>query len=1169
MKGGRPPASRTPARPRWGRRVAWALLALVVLLPALPPLLLRGALLRWVVARQTEPLCGAIRIDDGRLGWLVVPDLLLGRPFSVEVDGVRVAGADGAETLRAERISATVDLGRNPWRVVLDAAVVSHGRWRLTVDGTGGGFLGAFRAVPAGATRAECLAPAPARGAPRSTPHATSGGGSLVARDVRLDEIDVELDFPVWGLALPRVRASGSLAVGTPGGTGFTFDVHDATAPGGTLRAGPGGAAATLATTTAHFDDVVIARVGVSPDEPRNLALTVARADTGRSRLAGTAVFENVFARRGPRGGERHPPGLVLEARWERLADAAARLDAPWLPRTALGEVLDGALVARVRGPFRALSGTLSLEGPRVGIEATVERGERATLDARASDLWLAPFLHDSLKPLLAGQVTGHLRAELELSAGLADVDLRIPSADLELARADAGSEPRRLAFRVGPRAPGTPPRSPAEAGETLELGLTSARLFRRTLRLEGLSARWAEVSARGALTLEMPRRAGGAPASPARLDAKATVAVAGIARWVPRATASARVLAQATLTGTLDHLRARVAFAPSTTATILGQRFRAPSQATLTLDEERTLTLFRLVLAREGGGKLAARGRAERAGPLDGELLVTDYPLAALPGLGRVPLPAALARGRATSLGDALEGRLDATLKVTGPTVRPAVSGTLTLAEVALAGRRVGDGHLRIRARGQTLALGGTLGPALSLDAGVMRRRDGVAADMNVKLHDFALAPWLPPTLSGLELAVSGDGRVAVAPRRPLATHAELRLSGAGSVLDLRGETSGEEVRATARGRVELAGLRPLWRRALADADGALTLDLATAPGAPLTGTLAVARALALQPLGWPLALGVAEGGRLDVDGAHVHAPGLALTTAGERVDLAGDVWVDLEAPERSRVALTAKARLDAGALVRQARVPALASAAGTITLDARATGELRAPEATGTARLDAVELHPAAAAWPAVRVNGAIEANGRGFRAHGLRVETIGAAIATGALTVGADDAPASVDVGAWWPLRVSRLDVPLVARGLRVGTTTSSFAVRALDLRLRLAGDPARELVLSGDVGVEGARFDPFGGKKSAGGPSRAWYAALPPRLTLDLTLHGPDDAVVVAVPVLPDVDLGFRCHVGGSARGGTIAGQLHGRGLYSRFMLALFAPAGARQCRVLKE
>ncbi|HEY2731043.1 MAG TPA: hypothetical protein VGK52_13960 [Polyangia bacterium] len=1139
------------------------MLSLAVGLPLVPPLLLRGALLRWLVARETASLCGAIRVEGGGLGWLVVPDLLLGRPFAVELRGLRVAGPDGGEVLSAEDISAEIDVARNPWRIVVAPALVSHGRWRLSVDGTDAGFLGAFRAVPAGATRAACLAPAPRRGGPRPLP---STGASLVVRDARLEEIDVELDFPVWGLALPRVRATGSLAVGTPGGVGFTFDVRDATAPGGRLRAGPGGAHATVATTTALFDDVVISHVGVSPDEPSDLVLAVAHADTGRSRLAGTAAFENVFARHGRRG-ERNPPGLALDARWERLTDAAARLEAPWLPREALGEILDGTMTARVRGPFLALTGALSIEGPRAGIEATVERGERATLDVRASGLALAPFLADSLEPLLDGRVTGRLRAALELRAGLAAVDLEIPAADITLARAGEAPEPRRLAFRVGPPAPGA--RAARADDDTLELGLTSARLLQRTLRLEGLSARWGDLSARGALALSLPPRAEGAPAPPGRVDASVTLAVASLARWVPPATASGQLAARVTVSGPLDHLRARLSFAPSTTATILGERFRAPAPVTATLDDGRALTLARLVLTRVGGGKLEARGRAERAGQLSGELRLTAYPLGALPGLTTVALPAALGAGHATSLGDALGGTLDAAVTVTGSSSRPAFAGTLALAGASLSGRRLGDGHFKARARGWTLALEGTLGPALTLEVGATRRPDGVTADGNLALAGFALGPWLPPALADLDVAISGHARVAVTPHRPLRTHLDVRAVGAGGDLALRGSTSGDEAEAAARGRVELGGLHALWGNVLAAADGAVDVDLATAPRAPLAGTIVVARALALRPKGWPLALGVAEGSRLAVDGTHVHVPGLALTAPGARVALAGDVNVDLAAPERSDLALTATARLDAGAIARQARLPWLSSAAGTIAVDARATGPARAPVATGAARLDALELRPRSATWPALKLDGLVEASGHDLLTRALRVEAMGDAVAQGAVVLGAADAPAVLDIASAWPLRVGAVDVPLSAHGLRVGNARSAFTIGALDLRLRLTGDPARELVLAGDVGVSRARVDPFVHKKTASGPARPWFEALPPRLTLDLTVHGPADALVVAVPVLPDVDLGFHCRVSGNARAGSISGQLRGRGLYSRLLLALFGPAGARQCRVLKE
>jgi hypothetical protein len=1175
MDPGRPAPSRLR---RWGQRVLGALLALVFL----PPLLVRGPLLGAIVARATRSLCGTITLEGGHLGWFVVPDLLLGRPIPVEVRGLRMEGADSGEVFFAGRVSAKVGYARNPWRITVDPALVSRGHWRLAVDKAGGqgGFLGAFRQVAPGATRDTCLTPAPRRG-PRAAPAA--GFASLSVRNAHLEDLDVELDFPVWGLALPRVRADGSLTLGEPGGPPFTFDVRGVRAPGGTLRVGPGGAAATAATTTARFDDVVIAHVGVPHDEPSDIALEVGHADSGRSRLLGKAEFTNVFAPHG-RSGKRNPPGLDLDARWERLTDAAARLDAPWLPREALGELLDGTLAARVHGPFLGLSGALSLEGSRAGFEATVERGERAELDARVTNLALAPFLHESLEPLLAGRLSGQLRVKVELGAGFRHADLEIPTADVTLTREGASPQPRQIAFRVGP--PAARPTAWRDADDTLVLGLTAARLVHRSLRLEGLSARWAELSARGALALDLPapratvthpsKTATADPPArvdaadpPARVDAKVALTVTSLARWVPPATASARVAAEATVAGPLDHVRARLAFSPSTNVTILGEHFRAPSAITATIDDRRVVTIDRLAIDRQGGGRLEVRGRAERGGSLAGQLHLSKYPLGALPGLETVHVPAAIGGGRVRSLHDALAGELDAALKVSGRTSRPAFDGALTFTGVELAGRRLGDGGAHVRARGWTLALDATLGPSLAIDLDATRRRDGVAADANLEIHDLELAPWLPPALAGLQVAVSGIARVAVAPRRPFSSQAKLEAVGGGSALTIESTTSGDQAQASARGNVELAGLRSLWGKALDAASGAIAVDVKTAPGLPLAGTLVVARALSLRPRGWPLAFAVAEGGRLDVEGERVHIPGLTMTAPGASLSVAGDVLADLATPERSAIDLKASGRLDAAAAARQARLPQIASASGTLTIDARAKGQAGDPNASGTLHIEGVEVRPTSPSWPTLRLDGVVDATGHEITTRFLRVASAGPAVAAGTVTLGAPQAPASVALGPGWPPRVARVDVPVEGRGLHVGDATSSFEIDSLDLDLRLEGDPARELVLKGDVGVARARVDPFAKKKKSSGPARPWFEGLPPHLTLDLTVHGPDDAIVVNVPVLPDVGLGFRCHVAGNAHGGTISGRLRGSSLYSRIAIGLFGPKGTGECHVLKE
>jgi hypothetical protein len=70
-------------------------------------------------------------------------------------------------------------------------------------------------------------------------------------------------------------------------------------------------------------------------------------------------------------------------------------------------------------------------------------------------------------------------------------------------------------------------------------------------------------------------------------------------------------------------------------------------------------------------------------------------------------------------------------------------------------------------------------------------------------------------------------------------------------------------------------------------------------------------------------------------------------------------------------------------------------------------------------------------------------------------------------------------------------------------------------------------------------------------------------------VDLTLHGPGDAITVAVPFLPDVTLGFRCHLLATSRGATLSGRLAGSGVYSRVALALYdwtRPQDIRACQL---
>jgi hypothetical protein len=1151
----------------WRRRVGWVagfLAALVALIVVLPPLVLRGRVLHWVVGRATSGLCGDFALGDGHLGWTVVPALLLGRPFTIELEEAHIRTPDGTEIIGVSRVSARVAIARNPWRITIDQAVAERGGWRLTDGGPPGtGFVDAFRQVPAGTTRTSACLERHVHGQGK---HALSSGTSLVVRDVRLEEIDADLQFRDWGLKLPRVRAHGSLTVGAPGSAGILFEARDVVAPGGSLRIGK---------VTSHgmarvsFDEVAIAHVAASPEQPTDIVLTVTGGRTGRSVLSGTAVFENVFKL--PMR-PRKPPGMRLNARYVDLADVLARFDAGWMPRGGtLEDVgLGGTLTVRLDGPFKELTGTVTADGPRARVEAQVESGRQASADVRAKGLELGPLLNPGLRPLFAGRASGRLRASVDLPRRDADVDARIDEADVTLDRAPGGPGPRHLEVHVSPSGRGARGHVPTSTADTLALSLESARFHDATLEVEGARVRWAGLSAGGRLALALPRPAPVDP--PPTIHAVVDVTLTSLSRWVAPERFDASGKVRATVSGPLDHVRAEVAFDRKSSMRIVRERFRAPAEATVTLDG-RTLSVSELRFLHDGGGEVAARLRGELDRDLGGHLEIRDYPLARVPAFADIKPPYVLGAPAGVSLADVLEGTLNATFDVHGTLSHPRAKGTTLLTGVRLVGRPLPDGRFDVLLAPLRATIAGSLGPTLSVQGTGGSGPRGAAATANLKLDQFAVAPWLPRPLDQLISTVSGTTRLAIEPgREPLAA-AALRLQGPAGDLQLDGTLTASSIRGEARGRVEVAGLRPVWSRALSQADGAIDIDLRggldySHPTLDeLRGTVAIARPLRAQPVHSQLVLEAGTGGHITVDGPRFATEGLAVTTPGARAQVDGEVRVDVEAPARSMVALAAAGQLDVGAIARRVSIRMLRSASGSATFDVRAKGEAAAPAITGQARFDGVEVQPTAAAWPAVRLDGSIEASGHTVSTHGLRVQTT----PFGSLMVGGAQAPASVELLSLAPPQLGRVDVPVTARGLHVGGPGASLQIRSLDLTLRVAGDQ-EALAVRGDVGIAGATFDPKRVKKSGTpGPSKPWFESLPPQLSLDLTLHGPGDAVTVAVPMLPDVSVNFACHVVASHQGAQLSGQLRGSGLYSRMAVTVydwFKSQDVRACRVMK-
>jgi hypothetical protein len=1118
-------------------------LAGAALLAALAlPLLVRGPVARWAFSRAFRTMCGTIALANARVGWAAAVNLALGRPVSLVIDDLRIAGPDGQVVLAAARVEAAVAFHRGG-AIEVTRLRIAHGRWRLDLDSDGLGTADAFRAVPL-AGRAACLD----RHAPRAAGPRGGGAGSLALRRVELSDLDTELTFDSWGMTLDGASAVGSLAVGG-GGPVLLFEVDGVTARGGSVRIG---GPRSPWRTRVPFDDVGIRRVGVFGDAPTDLTLEVDHGTTGAARLTGQARFHNIFL---APGGRRPPgpPGLTADARWTNFGAALQRLEASWRPHGAWSRHLGGDLRARVEGPFRAMEGTLQIQAARTQVTARLAGG-RADLQLALDGFDTTWMLDPALRPLLGGALSGRFHATARLAPTFAGLEAEIPDADLRLDRRRAPRGPRRYELRIGTAARG------GAGAETLRASIGRVRLAGGVLQLSRERIDWPGLTASLDAEVAFPVQAGPGPRARSRVDVRGDVSVAALEDWIPGGIVSGPLRVDASARGTLERVDLQVGFPPPGAVTVLGQRFLLPRRIDAVAGQDLRLSPFRL--RRAAGGTIRVGGRIGRDDRLALAVGVRDLPVAGLPGLDRAGLPR-------------LGGILGADLSVTGSSRRPLLTGKLNVGGLEIARRRIGDLAANLRIAGGAGEITARVDPGLSLHARA-RRGSGLSIDAEIEARDRPLGVWLPPPLAGAPLQATG--RLALAYRwgAPITGDADLTVAGPGLAgVRLQAHVQGVDASAHLAGAVDVARWPQLWPRRVKSAAGVLNLDLAlkdalVRPRA--VGTLQVARDLIVRAGAWPAAVALAAGGRFDLDGDALTVHDVALATAGATARLDGRATLDFADLERTGLALDLRGEIDPGRF--PIRLPDGVSVGGRATVQARVGGLVAArpgPRLDGQVRLAGltVRLSPSS---PVVRGDGVVEA-------HGDRVETTGVDVqvqGVGAVRVGKPGEPAAARVVSLSPFRIGRVDVPFWGTNLKLGSPGSTFYLPDLDAALRLSGDARGELTLGGEVSVSGGVLAPSrssrpaprrgGGKPRAAG---AWWRALPPRLTLNLDLLAVDKGIRVEVPVLPDVTVDLRCHLLASNRGATWSGRLHGAGAYGRAAVTLYdwlRPEDLRGCQL---
>ena len=310
---------------------------------------------------------------------------------------------------------------------------------------------------------------------------------------------------------------------------------------------------------------------------------------------------------------------------------------------------------------------------------------------------------------------------------------------------------------------------------------------------------------------------------------------------------------------------------------------------------------------------------------------------------------------------------------------------------------------------------------------------------------------------------AQAGGGPITIGPAR---------FRGDGGSLELYGESRGDKLQATVRGRIELGALGPLLSPWLARVSGSVDVDLVARPGDGPGGVNVSGKIGVAGPIGFRLASlpvdGHASAGHLSLDG-HAVTRGFAVGLRASR--LAGEAVQNFEAFGR---------------------------------IDARVSGSLDVPVARARIAIDWMSATvPALGGRPVVSEGGRIAVESRG-----------------------GEVAVTDVDL----PVRGEAHGIS--NSGVHVDDATFALRIAGAPGRhLTLAGDVE---VLGGRVNAAAARSG--GRAAAGASPRRAqpWMRPEVEDAALNVRLHSRPGAVVVDVPHLPDLRVNLDMHVGGTVK-----------------------------------
>ena len=646
------------------------------------------------------------------------------------------------------------------------------------------------------------------------------------------------------------------------------------------------------------------------------------------------------------------------------------------------------------------------------------------------------------------------------------------------------------------------------------------------------------------------------------------------------------------TASGTAKKPKVHFQVPAGTTVKVLGQSWRLEG---IDVEADKEMLVVKVChVAGKTGGDIRIEGHVDLARKplaIDWTIKILDLPIAAILATAKVDAPVA--------------GLLSIDLHVSGTVEKPAIEGTIRLADVRAFDIKLGNATLALTPTADGgVAIGGNLFKLLDVEATGGYGPKGPRAKVLLSfqhLHAEELLPelkeqgiatalsgqigleMLPGHLPNIDVRISQleasitrdieteDGgtakekiwlknandlhvvtdtqKVVVEPARLVTRGGEFTLSAeVRPQKNSQGEIVDQSVNADLGGKLDLELLQPLVASKLVSLGGGIGLEVRVGGSVKkpeLRGQIAILRPIRAKARGFEQSL-LIPSGNVRLTSSSVELSDLAVTIGDATMKVAGKVNLGPGfAPES--VALSAQGEVSAS-LLESIAPSAVSDVSGKASISAKVSGKLEDPQIAARIDLGEIQMRLRGISSQVAVKSGTVE-----LSSHELLLTDVKVRLDDeGELLIGAKGVrPGRVHFTSLRPELVwDAIDFPLA--GNRLGYRDQGIEVDDLSLRTELKGNPTDGLAFTGDVRLISGRYLQdfnvrnlvLSSRINESSNAKPFWTGQPllEHLALDLRVRTEGDGFVVQNNLAPEIHVLIDLGIGGTLALPTISGEI---------------------------